>query len=264
MAKKKKKRATKGPKRTKRGQPVYRVKNPSNRQRGKSNLFRDRLIKAMPPGKRESKNGSSYFEYRKNRTDRPGSLTGYFNIDQIQSLDELKKAYWKLAKKHHPDHGGIESDFKALTAEYEELTNTYLRNGGFTKQTATDEIKIDEAFIEVVKAAMKLPNIDIEIIGSWIWVSGMTFPVRSELKALGFQFAPLKKMWYINTTGMKTKRGQELNIDEIRNRYTSRKLKRDDDYKFLEGINGTPVKPSERLKFKKALGKLIRTMKSRK
>jgi hypothetical protein len=39
--------------------------------------YRDMTKEAMPPGKRIPKGGGKpYYEYRKNRTDKPGSLTG--------------------------------------------------------------------------------------------------------------------------------------------------------------------------------------------
>lgn len=42
-------------------------------QTGKSNLSRDKKLAALVPGKRISKNGNVYYEYRKNRSDRRGS-----------------------------------------------------------------------------------------------------------------------------------------------------------------------------------------------
>lgn len=45
-------------------------------QRGKSNIKRDAMLKALPPGKRISKTGRKYTETRKNRSDAPGSMTG--------------------------------------------------------------------------------------------------------------------------------------------------------------------------------------------
>lgn len=40
-----------------------------DRQTGKTNKKRDKVRKALPPGKRISKTGNQYYEYRKNRTD---------------------------------------------------------------------------------------------------------------------------------------------------------------------------------------------------
>lgn len=42
-------------------------------QTGKSNVEIDRRIRALPPGKRGS-GKRSYYEYRRNRSDRPGSM----------------------------------------------------------------------------------------------------------------------------------------------------------------------------------------------
>lgn len=50
------------------------------RQTGKSDTKSDEYRKAMPPGKRRSSGGNIYYEFRKNRTDKPGSLTGMENI----------------------------------------------------------------------------------------------------------------------------------------------------------------------------------------
>ncbi len=38
-------------------------------QHGSTNIYRDKRLTAMPPGKRISKTGKIYFEYRANRSD---------------------------------------------------------------------------------------------------------------------------------------------------------------------------------------------------
>lgn len=45
-------------------------------QTGRSNRKADSQKKAKPPGKRRSKGGSIYYERRKNRSDKPGTLLG--------------------------------------------------------------------------------------------------------------------------------------------------------------------------------------------
>lgn len=46
------------------------------RQTGSSNRINDMQRKAKAPGKRKSASGNTYIERRKNRSDKPGSLTG--------------------------------------------------------------------------------------------------------------------------------------------------------------------------------------------
>lgn len=44
-------------------------------------------------------------------------------ISENASKDDIKKAYKKLAMKHHPDKGGTEAKFKEITSAYESLIN---------------------------------------------------------------------------------------------------------------------------------------------
>lgn len=63
------------------------------------NKTKDAQKKAMPPGKRISKKTNNpYWEYRVNRSDKKGSLTGEFTISGLNSKrDLLDKVYKNLA-----------------------------------------------------------------------------------------------------------------------------------------------------------------------
>ena len=39
-------------------------------------------------------------------------------------------------------------------------------------------------------------DITIEICGTFIWISGNSYPYRKELKEIGFKWASQKKQWY--------------------------------------------------------------------
>jgi DnaJ family protein A protein 2 len=43
------------------------------------------------------------------------------NVDRGSSKDDVKKAYFKLSKQFHPDKGGAEEDFKAISRAYDVL-----------------------------------------------------------------------------------------------------------------------------------------------
>ena len=46
------------------------------------------------------------------------------NVEQGSTKEELKKAYRKLAFKHHPDTGGNKDDFAQVNNAYSLLTST--------------------------------------------------------------------------------------------------------------------------------------------
>ncbi|HFC10659.1 MAG TPA: hypothetical protein ENJ75_00460, partial [Candidatus Kaiserbacteria bacterium] len=44
-------------------------------------------------------------------------------VDKKATKDEIKKAFRKLAQKHHPDKGGDEAKFKEITEAYSILSD---------------------------------------------------------------------------------------------------------------------------------------------
>ena len=51
---------------------LRKVVKKAEHQTGTSNKKRDKVRKALPPGKRISRTGKTYYEYRRNRTDMLG------------------------------------------------------------------------------------------------------------------------------------------------------------------------------------------------
>lgn len=140
----------------------------------------------------------------------------YFT-NKIEKLQDLKNEYKQLAKKHHPDLGGNVEIMKIINNEYE-----YLKENLHTGHTS---IPADiENFTEVINELIKY-NIDIELIGNWIWVGGDTKPVKDKLKELGFYWASKKKLWYLKPAGAISKSRGNKSIDEIRAVYGSQTIK---------------------------------------
>lgn len=59
---------------------------------------------------------------------RDNTLYKELNIDRNASSSDIKKAYHKLALKHHPDKGGDSDKFKKIQMAYEVLSNAEKRN----------------------------------------------------------------------------------------------------------------------------------------
>lgn len=105
----------------------------------------------------------------------------------IKDLESAKKQYKKLAMKYHPDRGGDEEIMKAINNEYEILV----------EKLSADDKQSQSAMIykDILDKIINL-DVKIEIIGTWIWVSGDTYKYRKELKETGFYWASKKKKWY--------------------------------------------------------------------
>ncbi len=135
----------------------------------------------------------------------------------VEGINEAKKIYKTLAKKLHPDMaGGDTESFKILNAVYTDLIEH--------KIYFSNDIKIDIELEKVISLILHFENIVIELVGSWIWVSGDTKEIKEKLKELGFKWASKKKMWYFGE--MKGRNPKEKSLDEIKAKYGSETLKK--------------------------------------
>lgn len=131
----------------------------------------------------------------------------------VNSLEELKKEYRRLAIKLHPDRGGNVEEFKAMSKEYEDLLNNF--------ETKAEDLQYKNIIDELVK----YDNITVELIGDWVWVYGDTKPVKDTLKELKLRWSSKRKMWYYGGTSTGTKRKySNSTTDELRDKYGSKIL----------------------------------------
>ena len=133
----------------------------------------------------------------------------------VEGINEAKKIYKNLAKKLHPDVGGSEEEFKILNAVYTDLIEH--------KIYFSNDIKIDIELEKIISLILHFENITIELIGSWVWVSGDTREIKEKLKEIGFKWASKKKMWFYGE--MKGRNPQEKSMEEIKSKYGSETLK---------------------------------------
>lgn len=147
----------------------------------------------------------------------------------IQSLDELRKAYKKLVVKHHPDNGGSDEDIKSINAEYDILFKKFkagyehsesYKNATDRQKQAYNTVK-DQKIRDMVIKLSKYPELFVEICGVWIWVSGNTIAYKEELKALGLHFARNKKSWYIHFDDYVKYGKKPASMQYIRSKYGS-------------------------------------------
>lgn len=83
----------------------------------------------------------------------------YYHILRVPhtaSVDTIRKAYRSLAKEYHPDKGGEERAFHAVSEAYEVLTDPELKNQYDAVRTVAGSRLLDEErFMELVKEAFR-------------------------------------------------------------------------------------------------------------
>lgn len=130
----------------------------------------------------------------------------------FENLEELKKQYKELAKKLHPDHGGDIHEFQEMLNEYHKLLN-----GEFEKSDIKEETR------EILRELLEIQEILIEVVGSWVWVSGETKKYKDLLKKLNFKWSGKRLMWYLAPEGKKSKSSNK-SFEEIKAFYGSETL----------------------------------------
>lgn len=144
-----------------------------------------------------------------------------------KTAEELKKEYRQLAKQLHPDLGGDTEEFKVMQNEYEimweRLKNVHTNSEGETYTKETTETP--QEFINIINMLIKLKDIEVEICGSWLWITGNTKAHKDILKQLKFRWANKKQAWYYHTEPYRKKSKRELSLDEIRDLFGSQQYK---------------------------------------
>ena len=143
-------------------------------------------------------------------------------FEVVTGINEAKKVFKQLAKKLHPDVGGSNEKFKLLNTIY----NDILEN----KIYFSNDTKFDIELEKIISQILHYENITIELVGSWIWLSGDTKEIKEKLKELNFKWASKKKMWYYGE--MKGRNPKQKSMDEIKSKYGSQTFKKKEKTKL--------------------------------
>lgn len=130
-------------------------------------------------------------------------MTKITYLKAAKTLQELKTLYFKIAKTLHPDHGGSTELMQQLNNEYDYL-KTILHNKEPKESNNSEQKTYHEnsytmaAFKDIIADLLRYNNITIEIIGSWLWISGKgTYTIKDELKEkYSCKWSKSQKKWY--------------------------------------------------------------------
>lgn len=159
----------------------------------------------------------------------------------IDNLNDLKAKYKELAIQNHPDNGGDVETMARINAEYDEKVKKLAKKtkvNAKTKVAAKTEGMTDEEISAAIAAEfkatmdalakMELDGVQIELIGSWLWVSGNTKPIKDSLKAAGFRWCPKKEgkpwTWHDSYTYYPSAKGR-MTKEDIEDKHGKEVLK---------------------------------------
>lgn len=157
-------------------------------------------------------------------------MTRYFA--NCKNIEDVKETYRKLAKKLHPDCGGDADEFKKMMQEYttvfKRLKNVH-RNENRTEQaeqeSRTEYQETPEMFADIINKVIFMDGVEIEIVGSWVWLSGNTYAYKDEIKAAGFFWSSKHKKWYWNGGTHKSKKHSKLTFEQVKDLHGCKKVK---------------------------------------
>ena len=138
-------------------------------------------------------------------------------------MDEAKTEFRKLCKKLHPDTSGYNSgsDFAQMYKQFKAFRPT--------KQTQQDEHFNADKFYDLVKKFEHLNNIQIDFVGSFIWLTdleyGAMYKQKESIKKIvidGYnsaRFAGKKKSWYFSPQNYRQKSRSDKTLSELKSKY---------------------------------------------
>jgi len=155
-------------------------------------------------------------------------LAGLFDTSVIKDLDQLKKQYFLLSKKYHPDAGGTNEQFVQLKNEYDKLRDAILKGANLTDEQKKNEIEIDEALQTIVDNIINIDDINIEVIGKWIWVSSILMGFSNSsyalLKKAGLTYIKKGGKPYMIYKGVESKSRGGMTKEDIEKKYGKTKF----------------------------------------
>ncbi len=169
-------------------------------------------------------------------------------FQNIKTIQELKKVYFSLAKKFHPDinkNQDTTAIMQDINNQYDNLFNKLKdcidyskfkesENSDFSSCNYTYKQETSDIFRDIISKIIHLEDIEMEICGYWLWLSGDTKQYKDYLKTNGFMWSGKKFQWYWRPVEHRSYNRKIFSMDQIREKYGSQKIQNQSNLKLQE------------------------------
>ena len=131
------------------------------------------------------------------------------------SLNEAKQRYLAIANEYHPAKGQDPIQLFMARLEFQQLA----RDPVYAFNQSSQDVQAD--FLNFPDVVDKLIGwrLTVEMIGSWLWVTGNTYPQREALKKMNFIYEEFKRAWYYRPASYWSSNSKPLPMEKIRALY---------------------------------------------
>jgi hypothetical protein len=151
-------------------------------------------------------------------------LANFF--DGLSSVSDVKCRYHALAKTYHPDLGGCLETMKTINSQYHEALKQ-LNNKQEDGHVYRYNVKIEQNIVDKISELLTLDDVLIELIGTWIWISGETKKHKEQLKEKGCRWHTKRLCWYWRPAGYSCKQANPGSLELLAKKYGSQMFKQD-------------------------------------
>jgi len=160
----------------------------------------------------------------------------YFN--EITTIIEMRAQFRQWCLKLHPDKGGDPEEFKAMKDEYDSIIKRMSLNEALSAKSENRRTAYtyerEKQVMNAIERFMRIPGIIVELCGSWLWLSGNTFPVHDRIKAEGAKFSSSKKKWYYSPYMSERKPKKSMySMQKIREKFGSEIFENENNLKCI-------------------------------
>jgi len=152
-------------------------------------------------------------------------------FDSCTTVEIAKAEYRRLAMQNHPDKGGstatmqdINSQYHAILQKLDGQTSFDNDNREHTyKYSRAVEQSIIDKIAELVGAGIA-STCEIFLIGTWVWITGNTKPVKELLKQAGCKWHSKRLCWYWQNDGYKHRYNGKSDLGALAAKYGAAKF----------------------------------------